>query len=199
MPRRPSRKQLILETLARELERRPAGRITTANLASAAGVSEAALYRHFDGKAGMFESLIEFAERSIFDRVQKILDEERQARSRCAKLLYLLLGFAELNPGITRVLLGDMLVGEGELPRTRVEGFHQRFEEQLRQVLEAAPLRESSQPPLGAAGAANLLMTLVEGRMHRFLRSGFAQSPLEGWDAEWSSLSRCLFLLEAAT
>ena len=41
------RKQQILEALAGMLEDAPDTRITTAKLAMAVGVSEAALYRHF--------------------------------------------------------------------------------------------------------------------------------------------------------
>ncbi|MCB1817307.1 MAG: TetR family transcriptional regulator, partial [Gammaproteobacteria bacterium] len=49
MPR-PSRKQAILEALADELEQHPGDRVTTAALAPAVGVSEAALSRHFPSK-----------------------------------------------------------------------------------------------------------------------------------------------------
>ena len=55
---KPSRRQIILESLARELEEHPGGRITTASLGRAAGVSEAALYRHFASKAKMFEAAV---------------------------------------------------------------------------------------------------------------------------------------------
>ncbi|NNG13737.1 MAG: TetR family transcriptional regulator, partial [Gammaproteobacteria bacterium] len=63
---RGSRRQVILEALARELEEKPGERITTAQLARAVGVSEAALYRHFPSKAKMFEGLIEFVEETVF-------------------------------------------------------------------------------------------------------------------------------------
>ena len=60
-----SRRQQILEALAHMLEVAPGERITTAGLAKAVGVSEAALYRHFPSKAKMFEGLIEFVEEAI--------------------------------------------------------------------------------------------------------------------------------------
>ena len=59
-PRRGERRQIILETLAHMLEKNQGERITTAQLARAVGVSEAALYRHFPSKAKMFEGLLEF-------------------------------------------------------------------------------------------------------------------------------------------
>ncbi|KOR31405.1 TetR family transcriptional regulator [Achromatium sp. WMS2] len=192
-----SRKQLILEALARELESKPGHRITTAALAKAVGVSEATLYRHFTSKAQMFEELILFAEEAVFSRVNQILSEEQLGRVRCQKLMFLLLGFSELNPGITRVLLGEVLLGENEHLQIRVDQFFSRFETQLRQVLREAPLREGQGAPLGAEGGAQLLMSIIEGRLHRFLRSGFSFSPMTGWDAQWEQVSRSLFLLES--
>ena len=69
---KPNRRQQILEVLAHELETNPGLRITTASLASAVGVSEAALYRHFASKAKMFEALIDFAEETVFGLINKI-------------------------------------------------------------------------------------------------------------------------------
>ena len=89
MNRKVPRRQLILEALAAELEKSPGGRITTAALARASGVSEAALYRHFASKARMFEGLIEFAEESVFARINQIMESEKSTRKRCANVLKL--------------------------------------------------------------------------------------------------------------
>ncbi len=192
MPR-PSRKQLILETLARELESNPGDRITTAGLARAVGVSEAALYRHFASKARMFEGLIAFAEESVFSRINQILEKEKDTEARCAQVLYLLLGFADRNPGIARVLLGDALVGERERLLERVQQFFERIEAQLRQVLREAGLRQDVVLRLEPEAAASLLTAFVEGRLHQFERSRFSRSVLSSWDSDWGALRRALF------
>lgn len=192
MTEKVSRKQMILESLAAELERSPGERITTAVLARAVGVSEAALYRHFASKAKMFEGLIGFAEESVFARINQILESEKGTRQRCARILYLLLVFAERNPGITRVLLGDALVGETERLHQRVEQFFSRLETQFRQVLREARMRDDVlcvEPEQGAS----LLLALVEGRMHRFLRTRFKTSPAEAWESQWRVLEQALF------
>jgi len=61
-----SRRQQILTALAKMLAESPGERITTAVLAKAVGVSEAALYRHFPSKTKMFEGLIEYIEDTLF-------------------------------------------------------------------------------------------------------------------------------------
>ena len=133
------RRQQILEALAREIELHPASRITTARLAGVVGVSEAALYRHFSGKAAMFEALIEFAEEAVFGIVREILAEEPDtARRCCERIVGVVLGFAEHNAGITRVLIGEALVGEDRALLERVTRFFDRIETQLRMIIRDA-------------------------------------------------------------
>ena len=192
MPR-PSRKQAILEALANELEQHPGDRITTAALARAVGVSEAALYRHFPSKARMFEGLIGFAEETVFARINQILDDEKNTQARVAKVIYLLLGFADRNPGITRILLGDALVGERERLHDRVQQFFERIEVQLRQILRESQLRQDARLRATPEAGAALLTAFVEGRMQQFLRSRFSQAALSAWEADWPVLSHGLF------
>jgi TetR/AcrR family transcriptional regulator len=188
------RRQEILEALAEQLERHPGERVTTARLASVVGVSEAALYRHFPSKAKMFESLIEFAEESVFSLTNRILTEESSSSKRCERIVGMLLAFADKNPGITRVILGDALIGEHERLRARAAQFFDRFETQLRQVLRDARQEDPGLVPPGSVSRlANLLMAVAEGRMAQFRRSGFTRSPVEGWSEQWRELERVVF------
>lgn len=191
-PRRPRRQQ-ILEALALELENRPGARITTARLAEVVGVSEAALYRHFPSKAKMFEALIEFAEESVFGLTNRILAEEVDATRRCERILTMLLTFSDRNPGITRVLLGEALLGEHQRLRARVSQFFDRFETQLKQILREGELASALGMRASVAAIANLLMAVVEGRMTQFSRSGFQHSPVESWEQQWQALQVGLF------
>ena len=184
---------MILEALAGELEKSPGERITTAALARADGDSEEALYRHFASKAKMFEGLIAFAEESIFSRINQILEGERESRTRCNRVLYLLLAFADRNPGITRVLLGDALVGETDRLHGRVDQFFARLETQLRQILREGRLHQDGDLVAAPEVAANLMLALVEGRMHQYLRSRFQISPLDHWDEQWRVVESSLF------
>mgnify|MGYP000184914721 CR=1 FL=1 len=189
-----SRKDQILQALARMLESAPGERITTAALAKEVGVSEAALYRHFPSKARMFEGLIKFIEDTLFNRITKILNEENSAELRCQKILTLLLTFAAKNPGMTRLLTGDALAGETERLRTRIAQFFARLESQLKQVLREAQIRENLKPTASPQALANLLLASCEGRLVQFVRSEFKQSPLENWDVQWEHLSRDLLM-----
>ena len=130
-----SRRQQILEVLASELERKPGNKITTASLARAVGVSEAALYRHFPSKARMFEELISFAEHTVFSRINQINAENESLDWKCERICSLVVTFAIKNPGIARLLMGDVLIGEKERLRKRTAQFFNRLEVELKQTI----------------------------------------------------------------
>ncbi|MBF0471944.1 MAG: nucleoid occlusion factor SlmA, partial [Gammaproteobacteria bacterium] len=172
-----ARREQILETLARELEDNHGKRITTSTLASAVGVSEAALYRHFPSKAKMFEGLIDFIEETVFGLIGRIGAESQGAALQSEQIIALLLTFSEKNPGMTRILVGDALIGEHERLQQRVGQFFERIETELKQILRQGDLNGELQRGVHQAAAANLMLSLVEGRMHQFVRSQFRRKP----------------------
>ena len=190
---KPNRRQQILEVLASELETNPGCRITTASLASAVGVSEAALYRHFASKAKMFEALIDFSEESVFGLINKIISNEKDATLRSQRIIQLMLGFSEKNPGITRILIGDALLGENERLHARVMQFFERLETQLRQVLREANLGDGPRAISNIEAAANQMLTYIEGKLSQFVRSSFTKKPTEHWDDQWIALKKGVF------
>ena len=190
-PRRGERRQLILEVLARMLQETQGEHITTAQLARAVGVSEAALYRHFPSKAKMFEGLLEFIEETLFTRINRILAEESRAEARIQSILFLVLGFADKNPGMARLLYGDVLVGETERLRQRVAQIYERIETQMKQILREAEVNENLRVPVSDVAA--LLLAIAEGSITRFVRSEFRSSPVAGWEQQWEMIRKSAF------
>ena len=178
------RKNQILQTLAEMLEKPQQEKITTAALAARLDVSEAALYRHFASKAQMFEGLIEFIEQTLFGLVNKITAEETDGRAQIDAIISMLLGFAQKNPGMTRVLIGDALVNENERLQARINQLHDRIEATLRQALRIAATQQEPAAELDSNALANLLLAFVVGRWHQFAKSGFKRSPLNQLDVQ---------------
>ena len=185
------RKTQILQTLASMLEQPQGEKITTAALAAKVGVSEAALYRHFASKAQMFEALIEFIEESVFSLVNQITQTERDGRAQVQQMVSMLLNFAEKNPGMVRVLIGDALVHEDARLQTRINQLLDRIESSLKQALQLMAATPGSTPPSGthASAQANALCAFVIGRWELFAKSGFKRAPSEHW-AEQMALFR---------
>ncbi|HEX7559832.1 MAG TPA: nucleoid occlusion factor SlmA [Usitatibacter sp.] len=175
------RKAQILQTLAAMLENPKGERITTALLAARLEVSEAALYRHFASKAQMFEGLIEFIEQTVFTLVNKIQTEERDAMKQIESTIATLLGFAQKNPGMTRVLIGDALVNEDERLQLRINQLHDRLEAALKQSLRLAATQGEIDKDTDVTAQANLMLAYIIGRWHQYAKSGFKRLPTELW------------------
>ncbi|HAD48043.1 MAG: nucleoid occlusion factor SlmA [Idiomarina sp.] len=184
-----NRREEILQALAAMLETSPGQRITTAKLAANLGVSEAALYRHFPSKARMFEGLIEFVEDTLLTSINLILEKEKQTLGRCQAILHLILTFAERNPGISRVITGDALMGEHDRLRARIEDLFNRIEAQLKQVLREQALREQQKFTVDEGILANLLLSYADGKISQFVRSNFKRLPTEHFGTQWQSLA----------
>jgi TetR/AcrR family transcriptional regulator len=183
MATKPGQRRLqILQTLAAMLENPRGERVTTAALAARLKVSEAALYRHFASKAQMFEGLIEFIETTLFTLINKIVGDTHDGALQAQQIVSVVLGFAEKNPGMTRVLIGDALVNEDERLQARINQLYDRIEAALRQSLRIAQAAGGWSGDPGAE--ANVLIAFVLGRMQLFAKSGFKRPPQEGWELQ---------------
>ncbi len=172
------RKLQILQTLAQMLEQPKGEKVTTAALAAHLELSEAALYRHFASKAQMFEGLIEFIEQTVFGLINKITHEEKSGVKQIEAILSMLLNFAQKNPGMTRVLIGDALVNENERLQQRINQLLDRIEATLKQSLRMAATQGEMSDAVDVGAHANLLVCYVIGRWTQFAKSGFAREPM---------------------
>ncbi|MDE2309447.1 MAG: nucleoid occlusion factor SlmA [Betaproteobacteria bacterium] len=183
------RKLQILQTIAGMLEQPKSDKITTALLAAKLDISEAALYRHFASKAQMFEGLIEFIEQTVFGLVNKISAEETSGLKQVESILAMLLGFAQKNRGMTRVLIGDALVNEDERLQQRINQLFDRIETTLKQSLRIAVTQGDLDAGADVGAQANVLLCYVIGRWQLFGKSGFTRDPMAQWPQQWAILS----------
>ena len=188
-PKPGERRTQILQALAAMLEAPGAERVTTAALAAKLDVSEAALYRHFASKAQMFEGLIGFIEDSLFTLANQVMEREAEPAAQIARIVAAVLQFAEKNPGMGRVMVGDALVHEHERLHARMNQLFDRLESTLRQPARAlAESRGSQTPTVDAQAMASVAISLVLGRLHRHARTGFQRQPTEHLDASLRTL-----------
>ncbi len=188
-PRPGERRVQILQTLAAMLQQPGAQRVTTAALAARLEISEAALYRHFASKAQMFEGLIDFIEQSLMALIRQVQEREAPGAAQAARIVTMVLQFAEKNPGMSRVMTGEALVLENERLQERMNLLFDKVESVLRQTLREGALDAGGATPSAEAQVkASLLMAFALGRLQQFARSGFKRPVMLHLDA-------CLSLL----
>ena len=188
-PAKGERRLQILQTLAEMLEQPAGDKITTAALARQLDLSEAALYRHFASKAQMFEGLIEFIETSLLGILNQIAQSDKSPAEQLKQMSRVLLAFASKNPGMSRVLIGDALIGEHERLQARVTQLIERLQATLKQTLRDAALASEITPHADLGVYSSILMNIVLGRWHQFVRSGFKNLPDTQIDDIWLALA----------
>jgi TetR/AcrR family transcriptional regulator len=183
-PKPGERRLQILQTLATMLQEPGGERVTTAALAGRLEVSEAALYRHFASKAQMFEGLIQFIEQSLFGLINQIVAQETDPLKQLRSILLMLLGFADRNPGMTRVLIGDALVTEDARLQGRINQLIDRIEASVKQCFRNAIEQGRLPPENDAAARANLAVSFVLGRWMRYAKTGFKRAPADNLEQQ---------------
>ena len=178
-PKPGERRLQILQTLASMLQEPGGERVTTAALAARIQVSEAALYRHFASKAQMFEGLIEFIEATVFGLINQIGTQDGDGLRQLRAIVLMLTGFAEKNPGMTRVLIGDALVTEHDRLQQRINQLHDRIEASMRQCFRLAVAQQRLPADTDAAARAGIVLAFVQGRWLSYAKSGFRRRPTD--------------------
>ena len=172
------RRTEILQSLAALLEEPSAEKITTARLAAELGVSEGALYRHFKGKAEMYDALIDFAQESLLSLFAQIRDRaDLSGRDKARAMVQVMLDFADANRGLVRLLTGHALVNESPALSDRVRTLNASLEQGLKQSFREAVLAGEIQADFNASARAAALMSYVNGQWLRYVLSNFHDRP----------------------
>ena len=100
----------------------------------------------------------------------------------------MLLGFAERNPGMTRVLIGDALVTEDDRLQDRINQLIDRIEASLKQCVRVAMAQGRLPAQTDPAARAAIVLAYVSGRWLRFAKSGFKRAPTESLDQQIAPL-----------
>ena len=129
----------------------------------------------------MFEGLIDFIEQSVFSLINQITEREPPGPAQAGRIVAMLVQFAEKNPGMTRVMVGDALVFENDCLQQRINQFFDKVEASLKQCLREAG--DGATPTVDAQVRASVLTAFVVGRLQRFARSGFKRLPSEHLEA----------------
>jgi TetR/AcrR family transcriptional regulator len=139
----------------------------------------------------MFEGLIDFIEQSLMALIRQVQEREAPGSSQAARIVTMVLHFAEKNPGMSRVMTGEALVLENERLQERMNLLFDKIEAVLRQTLREGASTQAvstATPSADAQVKASLLMAFALGRLQQFARSGFKRPVMLHLDA-------CLALL----
>ena len=183
------RKNIILQSLASMLEEKNLSKVTTALLAKKSGITEAALYRHFPSKRSIYAELFSFCDNAIFQKCNELKKSDISANEKIKNIFVFFVIFIEKNKGFARLLSREALSSGEQNVGEDVNQFYERLELVIRQIL-----KEDSDNLISQAGlSAQVIVTVLEGSIGRYIRSKFKDSPSTYVDNLWQLTSICIF------
>ena len=183
------RKNIILQSLASMLEEKNLSKITTASLAEKSKITEAALYRHFPSKRSIYAELFSFCDNAIFNQCNELKKSDLSPKEKVKNAFIFFMIFIEKNKGFARLLSREALSSDEQNVADEVNQFFDRLELTLKNILSKDSDILVTQPGI----TAQLIITVLEGNINRFIRSKFKVSPSSYIENIWELLSITLF------
>ena len=103
-------KEALLQTTMQLIETEGYEKITLRELAKLLGVSRSAIYRHFDSKEHLFETIILQGFEELKEQIQSVYDQELPITEKIAKTVEVYVAFAMASPARYRLMFGDKLM-----------------------------------------------------------------------------------------
>jgi len=174
---------LIEAALQLAAQRSPAS-ITTGDLASAVGITQGAVFRHFASKEAIWLAVLDWVTEALMAHLQAAADATnliRAGHSEAPQPLAALravflahVDFVVTHPGVPRVIFQELQSPGDTAMKSRVRNLMQRYRQLLMQLLQQAQAEQAIAPDTPLPAAAVLFIGSVQGLVIQSLMSGDA-------------------------
>ncbi|MDG5977765.1 TetR family transcriptional regulator [Hydrogenophaga taeniospiralis CCUG 15921] len=162
---------LVAAALALAAERSPAA-VTTADLAQAVGITQGAVFRHFESKEAIWVAVIDLAHQQLLGRLQAAADAQAQPLAALRAVFLAHVDFVVAHPGVPRVIFQELQHPEDTPLKARVRQLMQAYRALLTGLLQRAQAAGQLAPGTDLAAAAVLFIGSVQGLVMQSLLSG---------------------------
>jgi AcrR family transcriptional regulator len=176
-------KHEILKALVEILEGEECGKITTKTISQKTDVTESALYKHYKNKQEIFNSLYQYIEVTIADKITEIKVNSNTDLERVKNIFYFLVLFVEKNRGFARLLTRESLTIDEQHVIDKVQTLFDNIE------IEFLKLTKNK-------AVSSLLVIYIQGILAEFVRSKFTYVPSENLDAIFNNIASPLDTLQ---
>ena len=162
---------LVAAALALAAERSPS-EVTTAALAQAVGITQGAVFRHFESKEAIWVAVIDFAHRALLDRLRAAADAQPDPLLALRAVFMAHVGFVVEQPGVPRVIFQELQHPEDTPLKARVRELMQAYRALLAGLLERAKAERQLAPGIDLQAATVLFIGSVQGLVMQSLLAG---------------------------
>jgi AcrR family transcriptional regulator len=162
---------LVAAALALAAERSPSA-VTTADLAQAVGITQGAVFRHFESKEAIWLAVIDLAHQNLLERMQAAAAAHRQPMAALRGVFMAHVDFVVQQPGVPRVIFQELQHPEDTPMKARVRALMQAYRTLVTGLLQQALATRQLAPGTDLQAAAVLFIGSVQGLVMQSLISG---------------------------
>lgn len=162
---------LVTAALALAAQRSPAD-VTTADLAQAVGITQGAVFRHFESKAAIWLAVMDAVHQDLLARLHAAAGAQAQPLAALRAVFMAHVDFVVEQPGVPRVIFQELQHPEDTPLKARVRSLMQAYRALLAGLLERAQAARQLAPGTDLQAAAVLFIGSVQGLVMQSLLSG---------------------------
>lgn len=146
--------------------------ITTAAIAKHMRLTQGALFRHFSGKAAIWESVMDWVAKRLTARIELAAKEASTALEAMEAMFMAHIDFVASHPGVPRMMFGELQRADDTAAKKMVRSFTHRYEERLCALLEEGKAQGEFSPQLDTVSAATLFVGSIQGLVIQSMLAG---------------------------
>ena len=186
-----TRQKEIIEATLQLLGESGTQNLTTAGIAERVGISEAALYRHFDDKFDIIGSSIEF----VGDKMESKLSRVPEGETGIGKLKLVFfrhLEYIEENPGNARLLFSDDIHFDDEKLRSLLRKVVEKRRDFIKEIVVEGQEAGEISTGIDAEGISLMLIGLIQANVLLWSLSGRSYSLKDQSRSLWQAFAESI-------
>lgn len=167
-----SRQAEIVATVLRLAQERSPALITTTDIAQSVGVTQGALFKHFENKEAIWLAAMEWVRENLLHEIQTAAAASPEPLQALRKVFDAHVGFVSRHPGVPRMIFHELQRPADSPLKESVRGLMKSYRQLLLNLIKQSIQAGQSDPDLDAPAAATLFVGIMQGLVMQSMLSG---------------------------
>lgn len=141
--------------------------VTTQNIASAIGVTQGAIFRHFPSKDMIWLAVVHWVRARLMSAVDMAASQGADPLDAIERIFFTHLGFVEKYPAMPGLLFSDQLLRKNRVLKQLIKEILSSYEEKIVGLLAQAKAQGLTRADLDENSAAALFTAVIQGLVIR--------------------------------
>lgn len=169
------RRAVTVDTVIRLAAEHNPSEITTAAIAEKMNLTQGALFRHFPGKAAIWEAVMRWVSDQLLAKIERATRDTTSPLASLEAMFLAHIDFVVARPGVPRMLFGELQRAEDTTAKQMVRTLLGRYGERLEGIIESGKAQGELRADVDTSSAAALFIGAIQGLVVQSLLTGNPQ------------------------